>query len=196
MLEKAIEKEREDDYYVSDLFDLFRNVYDHSKFDKDVWENIDASLEFPTPFVYLMKEILYDFAHLCDEDFNQGRRPPSQIGSTLITMWSLSLSNFTYTYKKCKVSDKFKFEYIGEYLKYAMKKMEIYERAEGERKENSKLWRDQLVEEVKSHRIGFGDNKELLFKSMNKLDYGKLYISKYHNWLRRELGLPGLPKRS
>jgi len=189
MLEKAIEIEGEDDYYVSDFFDLFRNVYEHSEYDKNVWENIDARLESPTPFVYLMREILYDFENLCNEDFNQGKRPPSQIGSILITMWSLSLSIFTHTYKKCKVSDKFKFEYIGEYLSYAMKMMERYEEATGERKKNIKLWRDQLVKEVKSHRIGFGDNREMLTQSMDKLDIGKRHIFIYREWLRGELGL-------
>lgn len=196
MLEKAIENEGEEDYYVSDLSDLFRNVYDHSKYDKNIWENIEANSEFPTPFVYLMKQILYDFEYLCDENFKQGKRPPGQIGSTLITMWLLSISNFTCTYKKCKVSNDFKFEYIGEYLSYVMKMMEVYEKAKGKRKENCKLWRDRLVKELKSHSIGFADNREILTQSMNKLDYGKLYIFNYHKKLRSKLGLEGLPRRS
>ncbi len=196
MLEKAIKIEGKDDYYVSDLFQLFRNVYDHSKFDKDVWENIDANMDFPTPFVYLMKQILYDFDDLCTKNFKQGERPPGQIGSELIRMWSLSISIFTYTYKEGRVSDKFKFEFIGEYLSSTMKMMELYERAEGEKKENIKLWRDQLVEGVKSHRIGFGDNREMLTQSMNELDYGKRHIGSYHEWLRGELGIEGLPRRS
>ncbi len=196
MLKKAIEIEGEDDYYVSDLFDLFRNVYDHSKFDEDVWENIEANSDFPTPFVYLMKQILYDFNDFCTENFKQGGRPPGRIGSDLITMWSLSISIFTYTYKEGKVSDKFKFEFIGEYLSCTMKMMERYERAEGEIKENIKLWRDQLVEGVKSHRIGFGDNREMLTQSMDKLDIGKRHIFNYREWLRGELGLEGNPRQS
>jgi len=143
MLKEAIKIEGEDDYYVSDLFDLFRNVYDHSKYDKDIWENIDTHLEPPTPFVYLMRGILGDFESLCEESFNQGKRPPGPIGSILIAMWSLSISNFTYG--EGKVSDKFKLECIGEYLSYTMKMMELYERAKEEIKENCKLWRDQLV---------------------------------------------------
>ena len=191
MLEEAIEKEREDDYYVSDLFDLFRNVYEHSKYDKNVWENMDARLESPTPFIYLMREILFDFKNLCNEDFSQGKRPPSQIGSILITMWSLSLSNFTYTYtdEKPKVSDKFKFEYIGEYLSYVLKMMERYQEARGKIKENCKSWRDQLVKELKSHRVGFSDNRELLTQSIDKLDIGKRHIFTYREWLKGELGL-------
>jgi hypothetical protein len=196
MLEKAIENEREDDYYVSDLSGLFRNVYDHSKFDKDVWENIEANREFPTPFVYLMKQVLYDFEYLCDENFKQGRRPPGRIGSDLIRMWLLSISNFTCTYKKCKVSNDFKFEYVGEYLSYAMKMMEAYEKAKGKRKEICKLWRDQLIKELKSPSIGFGDNREILTQSMDKLDIGKLYIFENNKKLRSELGLPERPKRS
>jgi hypothetical protein len=196
MLEKAIEKEHEDDYYVSDLSGLFRNVYDHSKFDKDVWENIEANREFPTPFVYLMKQILYDFEYLCDENFKQGRRPPGRIGSELIRMWILSISNFTCTYKKCKVSNDFKFEYIGEYLSYTMKMREAYEKAKGKTKGNCKLWQDQLVKELKSPSIGFSDNREMLTQSMNKLDYPKRHIGLYHKWLRGELGLEDLPRRS
>lgn len=188
MLEKAIEIKGKDDYYVSDLFDLFRNVYDHSKYDKDIWENIDANLDYPTPFVFLMKEILYDFESLCRENYNQGKRPPGRIGSDLIRIWSLSISNFTYG--KGKVRDDFKFEHIGNYLSYAMKMMESYKRTKEKIKENCKLWRDQLVKEMKSHRIGFSDNRKILTQSMDKLDYGKLHISNYHEWLRSELGLP------
>lgn len=43
---------------------------------------------------------------------------------------------------------------------------------------------------------GAGDERlrEILFQSMNKLDYGKRYISEYHAALRIELDLPDKPR--
>jgi len=191
MLKKAIEIEGDDDYYISDLWDLFRNVCDHSKYDKDVWENRDANWEYPTPFAFLMKEILFDLEDLCREDYKEGKRPLGRIGSDLIRTWATCISHLGNS--KNKVSDKFKFECLGYYLNYTMKMMETYEVSEEDRKRNSKLWRDQLVKELSRYRAGNERLRESLFQSMNELDYGKRHIWDYHKWLRSKLELPDRP---
>lgn len=194
MLKKAIEIKGEDDYYVSDLWDLFRNVCEHSQYDKNVWEDRDANWEYPTPFAFLMKEVLADLKNLCRENYKQGNLPPGRIGSDLIRTWATCIANLGYS--RDKVSDNFKFECLGYCLSYTMKMKETYEGAEGERKENIKLWRDGLVEKLKRYRAGDERLREILFQSMNKLDYGKRHIWDYHKWLREELGLPERPSQA
>lgn len=195
LLKKAIEKEEETeeekDYYTSDLWNLFQSVCDHSRYDESVWEDIGANSEYPTAFAYLMKEILYDLEWLCDRAYKQGDRSPEGLGYRLIGTWATCVANLGIS--RNKVSDKFKFGCIGNYLSYALKMMEAYEGARGERKENIRLWRDGLVEKLKTHHAGGARRQEIRFQSMNNLDYGKRYIWEYHEWLRSELELPELP---
>ena len=193
MLKKAIETNGEDDYYVSDLWDLFRNVSEHSQYDKNVWEDRDVNREYPTPFAFLMKEILADLKNLCREDYKHGNKHPRRIGCDLIRTWATCIANLGYS--RDKVSDYFKCECFGYYLSYTMKMKESYERADGERKGNLKLWRDGLVNELKRYRAGDERLREILFLSLNKLDYGKRHIWDYHEWLRAELELPDQPSR-
>ena len=95
MLKRAIENEGEDDYYVSDLWNLFQSICDYSNYDKDVWENIDANSEYPTPFAYLMKQIVLDLRDLCKERerYEQIIRSPGRIGSDLVRSWATCVAN-------------------------------------------------------------------------------------------------------
>lgn len=54
MLEEAIKLNDDDDYYISDLFDLFHAVCNHSRYDKNVWENPMVNHEYPTPFLFFL----------------------------------------------------------------------------------------------------------------------------------------------
>jgi len=193
MLKKAIENEGEDDYYVSDLWDLFRNVCEHSQYDEDVWENKDANSEYPTPFAFLMKEIFLDLRYLCRERerHRQNIRPPGRIGNDLIRTWATCVAHLGYS--RDKVSDKFKYELVRYYLIHALEMMEAYEDADEEEKEYIKLWRDGLVEKLKWWRRGDNRLREVLFQSMNGVDLGKSY-SDYEDWLRSELELPDRPR--
>ena len=191
MLKKAIENEGEDDYYVSDLWDLFRNICDHSRYDESVWEDRDANREYPTPFAYLMKQIFSDLEDLCNDSYKQGDRPPGRIGSDLIRTWPTCVAHLGNSREK--VSGMFKYELVRYYLIYALKMMEAYENADRDEKENIKLWRDGLVERLKRYSRGNKRLREVLFQSVNGLDLGKRY-SDYEDWLRGELGLKERPR--
>jgi len=194
MLKKAIELNEDKDYYVSDLWNLFQIICDHSRYDKDVWENPDANWEYPTPFVFLMKEILYDLFCLCDNCFNKGNRPPKRIGSDLVRIWSACV---TWVAKSNgKVSKEFKLKCLKQYLDYCLELKQYYEhgnKAE-ERKENSKYWVVLFIEELKKQFRGDEALKDMIFHAVNELDYGKRHVSDNHNWMRKELGLPELPR--
>lgn len=193
LLKRAIENEGEDDYYVFALWNLFQSIRDHSIYDEDVWENIDANSEYPTPYAYLMKQIVFDLRDLCEERarFKQSNRSPGRIGTDLIRTWATCTSNLGYS--KGKVSDDFKHELVRYYLIHALEMKEKYEEFEGEDKKNCKEWCDLMVEKLKRYSIGFKRLQEALFQSMNRLDLGKRYTD-YEDWLREELGLPDRPK--
>jgi hypothetical protein len=191
MLKKAIEIEGKDDYYVSDLWDLFRNVCEHSVYEWDVWEDEDVNWEYPTPFAYLMKQILSDLEDLFEDSYKQGERPPGRIGYDLIRTWATCVANLGNS--KDKVSDRFKYECIGYYLRSALEMMEDYEEADGERRANVESWRDEFVEKLKRYSRGNQKLRGVLFQSMNGLDTGKRYCD-YEGWLRSELKLGNRPK--
>jgi len=192
MLKEAIKIEGEDDYYVSDFWDLFQAVCEHSKYDNEVWEDQDANREYPTPFAFLMKEMLYDLKDLCQECSEQGQRPPGRIGDDLIRTWATCVSFLGNS--SDEVSDRFKIECLGYYLGYTMEMMEAYDKAKGIKKENLKLWQDELIDELRRFRGGDERLREILIQSMNELDYGKRYIWDNHVMLRKELDLPDRPR--
>lgn len=195
MLKKAIKNEGDDDYYVSDLWNLFESICDHSKYDKDVWENIDINTEYPTPFVYLMKEIVFDLRDLCIErkKYKQNIRSPGSIGINIVRTWATCISKLGWS--KGKVSDNFKYDLIKYYLIYTLEMKQKYEESDGEDKINCKKWIDILVKKLKRYRDGDQRLKDVLFESMNRLDLGKRYVI-FEDWLREELELPERPKPS
>ena len=188
MLKKAIEIEGEEDYYVSDLWDLFKTICEHSKYNPDVWEDRDVNWEYPTPFAYLMKEIMLDLRNLCREReiLKQRIQPQGRIGTDLIRTWATCVSNLGCS--RDKVSDKFKFELVRYYLIFTLERKEEYENFEGESKQNSEKWCDLLVEELNRYSRGNRHLREVLFQSMNGLDLGRHYTD-YEDWLRKELDL-------
>jgi hypothetical protein len=62
-IEAALDGRVEKDFYVTDLWDIFRALLERSKFNDEVWENPRSNHEFPTPYAYLLYQIAGD---LCD----------------------------------------------------------------------------------------------------------------------------------
>jgi len=195
MLKKAIETKGEGDYYVSDLRDLFKTICEHSKYNVDVWEDKDSNWEYPTPFAYLLKEIIFDLRDLCRERkiLKQIIKPPGRIGTDLVGIWATCVSNLGYSREK--VSDKFKFELVRYYLIFTLESKKDYEDFDGDDKQNIGKWCDLLVEKLKRYSRGDKHLREVLFQSMNGLDLGKDYTNN-EDWLRRELDLPERPGHS
>ncbi len=189
MLRRAIEIEGEEDYYVSDVWDIFRDVCKHSKFDSGAWESRDANLEHPTPFAYLIKEILLDLRELCQETRMRGGsiRAPGRLGNDLIKTWASCAAYLGYS--EDRVSDRFLFECLGYYLDYVLQIKEDYETTKDEAKENHGLWCAQFVEELLKHEAGEEKLKGFLIQAMQQLDVGKIYVLNHKDWLKNELGL-------
>jgi hypothetical protein len=63
-IEAALEKRAEDDFYVTDLWDIFRAVQERSRFYEAVWESPLSNAEYPTPYAYLLYSIAGDLRDL------------------------------------------------------------------------------------------------------------------------------------
>ena len=59
-IKAAVLARSEDDLYVTDLWNIFQVIRDHSRYDPAVWENSLANSDFPTPYAYLLHAIFYD----------------------------------------------------------------------------------------------------------------------------------------
>lgn len=60
----AVRQRHDADFYVTDLWSVFRTVRDHSTYNEVVWESPLANPEFPTPYAYLLHEIFYNLRSL------------------------------------------------------------------------------------------------------------------------------------
>lgn len=196
MLEEAIKKEDDTDYYVSDLWDLFRSICDHSVYDQSVWENHHANREFPTPFVFLMRNVLSDFSFLCDHRYSHGTRPPGRIGHDFVSTWTICLMWLAES--KGKVSLDFTIGRITNYLDFALQLRQAYAHEEHDegRKANCRAWSELCTNEIKRKLGPDKKVREILFQAANRLDICKDYVSENHRWLRDELDLPGRPRVS
>ena len=63
-IKTALEAGVDRDFYVTDLWDIFRSVQERSRFDRSVWESPLSNSEFPTPYAYLLYEIAGDLRDL------------------------------------------------------------------------------------------------------------------------------------
>jgi hypothetical protein len=94
----AVDEGVEDDFYISDLWQILMKIHSHSKYDAALAK---GGLYAPhTPYTYLMNEIASDFEALTERAVqmsvrrNQGTpedSKPSMTGATLVKMWCLSI---------------------------------------------------------------------------------------------------------
>lgn len=196
MLEEAIKKEDDTDYYVSDLSDLFRSICDHSVYDHSVWEGHNANREFPTPFVFLMREILSDLFFLCDHRYSDGTRLPGRTGRDLVSTWALCL--IWLAESDGKVSCDFRVGRMTIYLDFALQFKHAceHETSNNGRKANCKAWSELFINKIKDLLGPAEKLQEILLQAANRLDICKAYVSENHQWLRGELGLPPRPSVS
>jgi len=196
MLEEAVKKEGDTDYYVSDLYDLFRTICEHSVYNDNVWEGPNANREFPTPFAFLMSETLSDFFFLCDHRYSHGTRPPRRIGHDLVSTWAICF--IWLAESKGNVSTDSKIRRIISYMDFALQLRQAYvhETRDESRKGNCKAWSELCTNQVKEKLGPATEVREILLEAANRLDVCKNYVSENQKWLRDELGLPDRPKVS
>ena len=97
-IEAALDGGVEEDFYVSDLFDILRNIFQRFKFDPALTVTAGMQADY-TPYAYLVEVITSDLEGLSEKAVQQSVKnnsapdaaSPGRVGSDLIRMWSFCL---------------------------------------------------------------------------------------------------------
>ncbi|MBW8003361.1 MAG: hypothetical protein FVQ80_15335 [Planctomycetes bacterium] len=186
-LENAIEID-DKDFYVSDLWDIFRKVCDHIMYDRFVWENPKANSEFPTPYIYLVKEILKDLRILTEKKLNKGTNTPGRLGEDIVRIWYTCISYISRLEKIIPIS--FITNCTTDYYDLLLEIRGHYNKDETNKKGSTfSDWSDLMLDEIKYLSNHNNKIKEIMRLSINQLDKGKHHVFKNVKWLSQELGL-------
>ena len=126
-VESALKDKSEKDFYVSNLFDLFRFVQERSSFDEAVWLSHLSNPEFPTPYAYLMHTIVADLEDLSctavqeatSDSVPQQIARPGRIAHDLAANWSFCV--WSIAKSEGQVAPSFRNHIIKEYLAFILK---------------------------------------------------------------------------
>jgi len=179
----------------ADLWDLFRTVYDHSKYRPETWDEPFGYGDYPTPFGFLLAEILSDYEYICDKAWRQcgyGVEPPAEALKPVLRMWAHCL--MWLTEEKGHVSPNFRFGHARSYLDLTLQHRHAETHA-SEEKESREAWTNIFISKLREASESWGsESKDFLTHAANGLDFCKDHISECHQWLRGELGLPPRPR--
>ena len=196
-IEAALGKRAEEDFYVSDLWQIFRAVLERSSFEENVWQNPLSNREFPTPYAYLLYEISSDLralsAHSLPGVTNNceplSTEVPGRVARDLAKSWSICV--WSIAYSQGRVSLEFRNDIIREYLLFILalkgQPREIYACPEGKDAEGLVAWRDLFLGELQQRIAGNLREEEAIREAFESLDQGKMFVSEGYDWLEEEL---------
>jgi len=180
----------------TDLWDLLRTMHEHSRYSPETWDEPFGYGDYPTPFGFLFGEILSDYEHICDDIWRQcsfGEEPPPDELEPAIDMWAFSVI-FLAAKGEGSVSPKFRSARLKSYLNMTLQCRNTEVNA-SDKKGNYAAWTGMFIGGLKeAYTVWKPESKEFLTATVNTLDIVKEYVSKNHNWLRDELGLPPRPR--
>lgn len=178
-LRAAIAKGEDRDFYVTDLWDLFHAIRQRSVLIEDVWDSDLANSEHPTPFAYLLYEILHDIRDL----FVLAIPVESRISRDLAMTWSFCVWDLVNSHK-C-VSENFRLGESSDYLAFALRLRhaphEVFPVTSPE-PAVTRAMADLLVGEMRQRHIG-----ARLSELFDRLDLGKRYVFDGIDGLKTEL---------
>jgi len=196
-IKAALEGRVEKDFYVSDLFDIFRAVQERSTFDETVWQSPLSNSEFPTPYAYLLYTITADLDELSctavreamSRTAPQTVEAPGEIASALAQCWSFCVWNIADSQQQ--VAREFRGSIIEQYLVFILKlgwqpNEVCFHLAQGA--DGLQVWRDLFLKELKERFAGDRPERiDALNSAMESLDQGKRYVFEGYGWLQKEL---------
>lgn len=194
-LEKSSTSSEDTHCDATDLWDLLNAVHEHSKYRPETWDEPFGYGDYPTPFGFLLGEILSDYEHICDEAWRKcgfGAEPPPDELGPVVHMWAYSVMFLAKD--EGSVSPKFRLARLKSYLNMTLRHRHTEVNA-SDKKESQAAWTSMFIGGLKeASRVWKSDGEGLLTKAVNALDIAKQHVFKNHGWLRDELGLPPRPK--
>lgn len=197
-LQAAVEQGARGDFYVTDLFDMFRAVQGHSRFNKEIWQGNLSNWEFPTPYAYLLHEIasdLRDLSGIAVQRATPRAEPrqvesPGDIAQALAMTWSFCA--WSIADSDGQVSPSFRDSIIQQYLKFILElgwaPSEVYHGPGANGVQGLEVWRDLFAAELRRRFAGnSGTRLGTLKSAMKSLDKGKMYVFDGYDWLEQKL---------
>jgi hypothetical protein len=194
----ALEKRAENDFYVTDLFDIFDAVQERSRFDETVWQDPRSNSEFPTPYAYLLYTIASDLDDLSCKAVREATHlsasaqveAPREVAWALARAWSFCV--WSIADSESQVAPDFRRHIVREYLVFILKlgwqPSEIYFGPTGSGVEGLDVWRDLFLNELKARFVACDPVREAaLAAAMNSLDRGKRYVFEGYTWLAQQI---------
>jgi len=176
----------------ADLWDIFRAVYDHSVYSRETWDEPSGCGDYPTPFGFLLAEILSDYDLICEDAWHKsdyGEKPPPEILGPVVRMWAHCVMWFTKD--KGRVSSGFRMGRVRSLLEMTLSRRHAEVNAT-ENQESRAAWTELFIENVKdAHRSWLPESREYLREAIDGMDRAKDHISQNRGWFRKELEIEG-----
>ncbi len=197
-IEAALEQRVEQDFYSTDLFQIFVAVQEKSNFDEKVWGDPRNNSEFPTPFAYLLYTIasyLEDLSRLAIRQATSSQSPigdgaAGEVAEQIVRSWSVCVWSIADSAQE--VSSDFRLSIIRQYLVFMLQLgwgiSEVYLGPVPSNVEHLSAWRDLLLAKLKS-MLHPSDHARwcALQEAVESLDQGKGYVSGGYEWLQNSL---------
>jgi hypothetical protein len=197
-IESALEKGVENDFYVSDLFDVFNAVQERSTVNKIIWDDPRSNSEFPTPYAYLLYTITADLDHLSCEavqsatsrSASQKVAAPGRVAQALAQTWSFCV--WSIADSEQQVASEFRRYAIKQYLVFILQlgwePSEVYFGPAAGNVEELDIWRDLFLSQLQNRFVGANQiQRAALQDAFESLDRGKRYVYEGYTWLEEKL---------
>ena len=200
----ALQQRVENDFYVSNIFDVFSAVQELSQCEEDAWGGDRSNSDYPTPFAFLLYTIiadLFELSCLAVQSATSKSVPPrvaapGAVANALAQTWSFCVCSIADSGHQ--VSPEFRNRIIKHYLAFILKlgwqPSEICFSTDANNVEGLDVWRDLFLDEL-IFRFRLGDiEREALKKAISTMDKGKRYVFEGHPWLKEQLSTQlGMP---
>jgi len=177
----------------ADLWDIFKTVYKHSVYRPETWDEPFGFGDYPTPFGFLLAEILSDYYFIGEEALRKstfGARPPPEILAHVIRIWACCVVRFTKD--EGHVSPQLRRSAVVRLLEKVleMKQAEVHVTDD---RGNRASWTRAYVDAVKGVVTSTcsSDQRQYVREVIDGMDVAKDHISQNRDWLLQELGLDG-----
>lgn len=194
----AVDQSVEEDFYISDLWQMLMKIYSHSKYDAAIAKGEPGVFEPFTPFSYLLNEITSDFEYLTENavrisvakhEVAPQDAAPTATGAMLVKMWCLSI--WELMSEPGRMSPAHLGDIVERYFRFMFalgwQTTEILYTS-GQSVPHLYAWRDRLFEEFQEcTKRPKDEHFKVLHRVFGNLDWGKPFISDGYDWLKTKL---------
>jgi hypothetical protein len=195
-LDTAVQERVEEDFYISDLWQILMKIHSHSKYPSEL---ANAGMYAPyTPFTYLMNEIVSDFERLTERavqisvDNNEDApelAKPTMTGATLVKFWCFSV--WEVMGQKNRMNPDHVDQVVERYLRFMFalgwQPSELLFSA-GTSVTGLSAWRDIFLTELQDClKSPKQEHLAVLLRVFKSLDWGKPFILDGYDWLKTRL---------